>query len=77
MIVRQGAWQLAGGLGLGLAIAALLSRGLGLLLFGVQPWDPAIFAAVVLTLAGAGLVACVIPARRASHVDPVEALRYD
>ena len=77
MIVRQGAGQLAGGLGLGLAIAALLSRGLGVLLFGVQPWDPAIFAAVVLTLAGAGLVACFIPARRASHVDPVEALRYD
>ena len=77
MIVRQGAGQLAAGLGLGLAIAAILSRGLGILLFGVKPWDPWIFAAVVVTLAAAGLTACVIPARRASHVDPIEALRYD
>jgi predicted permease len=77
MIVRQGAWQLAGGLALGLGFAALLSRGLGILLFGVRPWDPLIFTAVVATLALAGLTACVIPARRAAHVDPMEALRYD
>ncbi len=77
LIVRQGAWQLAAGLTLGLAFAALLSRGLGILLFGVEPWDPVIFGAVVLTLTAAGLLACVIPARRATHVDPVEALRYD
>jgi predicted permease len=77
LIVRQGAWQLAAGLTLGLAFAALLSRGLGILLFGVEPWDPFIFGAVVLTLTAAGLLACVIPARRATHVDPVEALRYD
>jgi len=77
LIVRQGAWQLAAGLALGLVFAALLSRGLSLLLFGVAPWDPAIFGSVVLTLTAAGLLACVIPARRATHVDPVEALRYD
>jgi ABC-type antimicrobial peptide transport system permease subunit len=77
MIVRQGAWQLVGGLAAGLAIAALLSRGLGILLFGVEPWDPIIFAAVVLTLALTGLAACFIPARRAAQVDPVQALRYD
>jgi putative ABC transport system permease protein len=77
LIVRQGAWQLAAGLTLGLAASALLSRGLGILLFGVEPWDPVIFGAVVLTLTAAGLLACVIPARRATHVDPVEALRYD
>ena len=77
LIVRQGAGQLAAGLTLGLAFAALLSRGLGILLFGVEPWDPVIFAAVVLTLTAAGLLACIIPARRATHVDPVEALRYD
>ena len=61
----------------GLALAALLSQGLGILLFGVKPWDPAIFAAVILTLTVAGLVACIIPARRATRIDPVQALRYD
>jgi predicted permease len=76
LILRQGAWQLAAGLALGLAFAAVLARGLGILLFGVAPWDPVIFAAVVLTLTAAGLLACFIPARRATHVDPVEALRY-
>ena len=40
MILRQGAWQIAVGLALGLGLAALLSRGLGILLFGVRPWDP-------------------------------------
>ena len=58
-------------------LAALLSRALGILLFGVAPWDPVIFAAVIVTLALAGLLACVIPARRATHIDPVRALRYD
>jgi predicted permease len=76
LILRQGAWQLAVGLALGLAFAAVLARGLGILLFGVAPWDPVIFAAVVLTLTAAGLLACFSPARRATHVDPVEALRY-
>lgn len=77
LILRQGAWQIAAGLTLGLVVAALLSQGLGLLLFGVRPWDPLIFAAVVVALAGAGLLACVIPARRATRIDPVRALRYD
>jgi ABC-type antimicrobial peptide transport system permease subunit len=77
MIVRQGVWQLAVGLSLGLAFAALLSKALGILLFGVQPWDPLIFSVVVASLSLAGLVACFIPARRAAHVDPVEAVRYD
>jgi predicted permease len=76
LILRQGAWQLAVGLALGLAFAAVLARGLGILLFGVAPWDPVIFAAVVMTLTAAGLLACFIPSRRATLVDPVEALRY-
>ena len=77
LILQQGAWQLGAGLLLGLVLAALLSRALGILLFGVAPWDPVIFAAVIVTLALAGLLACVIPARRATHIDPVHALRYD
>ena len=50
---------------------------LGLLLFGVQPWDPAVFAAVVLAPATAGTLASFIPARRATRVETVEAMRLD
>jgi predicted permease len=77
LILQQGAWQLGVGLAVGLGLAALLSRALGILLFNVRPWDPTIFAAVVLALALAGLVACLIPATRATRTDPVTALRYD
>lgn len=77
LILRQGLGQIGVGLALGLAFAALLTRGLGILLFGVRPWDPPVFAAVVLALAAAGTAASFIPARRATLVDPVDALRLD
>jgi len=77
LVLKQGAVQLAVGLALGLGLAALLSRTLGILLFGVEPWDPLVFSAVVLTLIVAGLAACLIPSRRAATVDPMEALRYE
>lgn len=77
LILRQGAVQLGAGLVVGIGLALLLSRGLGILLFGVRPWDPAIFAAVALTLGLAGLAACLVPARRATRVDPISALRYE
>ena len=77
MILGQGLGQIAAGLALGLILAALLSRGLGILLFGVRPWDPAVFAAVVVALAAAGTVASFIPARRATRIEPVDALRLD
>ena len=50
LVLGQGALQLATGILLGLGFAAVLSRGLGILLFGVEPWDPAVFAVVVVTL---------------------------
>jgi len=77
LIMRQGAVQVAVGLAIGLGLALLLSQGLGVLLFGVEPWDPVIFAAVVLTLGLAAFAACVMPGRRATKVDPIQALRYD
>ena len=77
LILQQGAWQLGIGLAVGLGLAALLSRALGVLLFNVKPWDPTIFAAVVAALALAGLLACLIPATRATRTEPVDALRYD
>ena len=75
MILRQGTGQLIAGLAIGLGIAALLSRGLGILLFGVRPWDPPVFVAVVLALAAAGTLASFIPARRATRIEPVDALQ--
>lgn len=75
MILRQGAWQIGTGLVLGVGLAAALSQGLRALLFGVEPWDPAVFGAVVFTLALAGLLASAIPARRATRIDPADALR--
>jgi putative ABC transport system permease protein len=77
MIFGQGAWQLGLGLVLGLGLAAGVAQLLTILLFDVQPRDPAIFGSVVLVLAIAGLSACLVPARRATRVDPLVALRAD
>ena len=77
LVLRQGAMQLGIGMAAGLAIAAGVSQLLAILLFEVQPRDPATFAGVVGVLAGAGLLACLLPARRATLVDPVVALRAE
>ena len=75
MIFRQGMVQMGIGLTLGLLLAAGVSRLLSNILFDVQPRDPQIFGGVVAVLALAGLSACLIPARRATAVDPMVALR--
>jgi putative ABC transport system permease protein len=75
LVVRQGATLVAAGVTVGLAGAAAASRGLTSLLFGVSRLDPATYLAVVALLAAASLLACWIPARRASRVEPVVALR--
>jgi ABC-type antimicrobial peptide transport system permease subunit len=75
LIFRQGARQVLIGLGIGLAIAPLLSNLLRMVLFGVSPWDPATFALIVTVLAATGAAACLLPARRAAGVSPVVALR--
>jgi predicted permease len=77
LVLKQGLFQLGLGLFLGLGIAALLSRGLEVLLFEVEPWDPVIFFLIALMLFLVGMLATYVPARRATLVDPVQALRYE
>jgi putative ABC transport system permease protein len=77
MVVRQGMVQVVAGLVLGVAGAIAFGRVLTDMLFGVNASDPATFAAVLVVLAVAGLIAVLLPARRAIAVDPATALRSD
>jgi len=77
LVVGQGMLLVAIGVGIGLAGSLGLARLLASLLFGVKTSDPATFAVVSLVLAVAAFVATYIPARRATKVDPITALRYE
>jgi predicted permease len=77
LVVGQGMRLAAAGLLLGLLVAFAAMRVLGSLLFGVSAHDPLTFGAVSLALALAAALACYIPARRATKVDPIIALRYE
>jgi ABC-type antimicrobial peptide transport system permease subunit len=63
--------------GIGLGLAVLVARTLRLVLFEVSPNDPGVFGIVALVLVGTGLAASLIPARRATRIDPVVALRSE
>ncbi len=76
-VMRQGATLTAAGLGAGFLLALLASRALAGILYEVSPTDPLTLAAVPLLLGATALLACWIPARRATRVDPVEALRAE
>jgi predicted permease len=77
MVLSQGLRTILIGIALGLAGSLALTRTVESQLFGVTAVDPLTFVAVVLLLAAAALLACYIPARRASRVDPMVALRYE
>jgi putative ABC transport system permease protein len=77
MVLREGVSAAAAGLGLGLGGALLVARLMSSLLFGVKADDPLTFAAVVALVAAVAALASYLPARRASHVDPMSALRYE
>jgi putative ABC transport system permease protein len=77
LIFRQAMVQVGVGLALGLALAAAISRLLAIVLFDVEPRDPAIFGAIIIVLALTGAAATFLPARRATRVDPLVAIRGD
>jgi len=77
MILAQGAWLVGIGLVLGVAGALALRKVLASVLFGVTATDPAIFALVLVVLSLVGFLACYLPARRATLVDPLVALRQE
>lgn len=77
LVLGQGFRLIGVGLILGIAVAIAFARVLRTWLFGVEPNDPATLIGVAVMFATVGLLACWIPARRATRVDPMEALRYE
>ena len=75
LVVRQGMlWTIAGGL-LGLALAIGVTRFLTFLLYGISPSDPVTFVGIALVMAASAFLACYIPGRRATRLDPLSSLR--
>lgn len=77
LIVKQGMKQLGWGLGLGLSMAWLVSNVVAVIMFEVNPRDPMVFGVVVGVIVVVTTVASLVPAHRASSVDPMVALRYE
>jgi putative ABC transport system permease protein len=77
MIVREGMRITLIGVGIGVAAALGLTRLIAKIIYGVSASDPLTFTSVAVLLSGVALLACYIPARRATRVDPIIALRYE
>jgi putative ABC transport system permease protein len=77
MVLREGGRLAFAGCLIGLAASLVLTRFMSHLLFGISARDPQTFAIAVLILDAVALLACYLPARRATRVDPIVALRYE
>jgi predicted permease len=77
LVLRQGMLLAGVGVLLGLAIALPITRFAATLLYGVSVWDPVTYLSITSILMAVALLACYIPARRATHIDPLVALRFE
>jgi ABC-type antimicrobial peptide transport system permease subunit len=77
MVAMQGLRPAMLGTAIGLAASLMLGRFLATLVYGVSIADPLVFVAAPAALLATAIAACVIPARRATRIDPLEALRYE
>jgi ABC-type antimicrobial peptide transport system permease subunit len=77
LVLRQGLLLTGIGIGIGLAGAIALTRYIEGMLYGVKPLDPLTYVAVVALFAAVTSIASYVPARRATRIDPMTALRYE
>jgi putative ABC transport system permease protein len=77
MVLKHGLALVVPGIGIGIVVSFALSRAVASQLWGVSPYDPLSAGAVVVLLLAIGLLACWIPARRATRISPVTALHYE
>jgi putative ABC transport system permease protein len=77
LVIGEGVRLALAGIAVGALGAALVTRAMTSFLYGVKPFDPVLFITLAVGLTGLVILACYIPARRATRVDPMVALRYE